>query len=309
MKNQIIYQADAQVSELIRRWQEWLGSIRRYSQHTLDAYARDLADFISFTAAQKEREIQLTDFANFTVRTFRAYLSARAQKHIEKSSIARELSSIKSFYKWLHKNNYADNAAISVISTPRQAKVLPRALEVSDTFSLLDEAENFSKDEWQGLRDTAVLTLLYGCGLRISEALSLNIGDITEENYLRIVGKGNKERIVPLLPEVKKCITAYLEACPYKMRQGEPLFLGARGERLLPRIIQRQLQKIRLYMGLPDSITPHALRHSFATHLLANGSDLRSIQELLGHASLTTTQRYTEVNIEKIQEEYKKWQE
>ena len=153
-----------------------------------------------------------------------------------------------------------------------------------------------------------MFTLLYGCGLRISEALSLNIGDISNENYLRIKGKGNKERIVPLLPEVVDSINDYLSKCPYKMRTGEPLFVGARGERLLPRIVQRQMKKIRTYLGLPDSITPHALRHSFATHLLANGTDLRSLQELLGHASLSTTQRYTDVSIEKMTEEYQKWQ-
>ena len=158
-----------------------------------------------------------------------------------------------------------------------------------------------------GERDGAIMTLLYGCGLRISEALNLNIGDITEHStYLKIKGKGNKERIVPLLPIIWTKIKTYLEQCPYKLTTGEPLFIGARGERLSPRIIQRQLEKIRHYLGLPDTLTPHALRHSFATHLLAQGTDLRSIQELLGHSSLSTTQRYTDVEIETLHREYDK---
>ena len=160
-------------------------------------------------------------------------------------------------------------------------------------------------EPWQGLRDKAIFMLLYGCGLRISEALSLNIGDISaESDFLRIKGKGNKERIVPLLPIIWQSISAYLAERPYSNSVGEPLFLGARGERLSPRIIQRQMQKLRGYLGLSDTLTPHALRHSFATHLLAQGTDLRSIQELLGHSSLVTTQRYTDVQTEKLVKEY-----
>ena len=305
----VAYRADLQTQEIIRRWQEWLGNIKRYSQHTLDAYSSDVSEFINFIANKKQQNICLNDLQNCDVRTFRSFLSERTHKHIEKNSIARELSALKNFFKWLNRNNYIQNTNLTIISIPRRNKILPRALEVDDTLNFLENAKKFGKKPWLGLRDTAVFTLLYGCGLRISEALSLNIGDITSENYIRIKGKGNKERIVPLLPLVQKTIQNYLEECPFKMRQGEPLFVGARGERLLPRIIQRQMQKIRLFMGIPDSITPHALRHSFATHLLAKGTNLRSIQELLGHQSLMTTQRYTDVNIEKIKEEYKKWQE
>lgn len=305
----VAYRADTQTQEIIRRWQEWLGNIKRYSQHTLDAYSSDVSEFISFIADRKQQNISLDDLQNCNVRTFRSFLSERTHKHIEKSSIARELSALKNFFKWLNRNNYIQNTNLTIISIPRRNKILPRALEVDDTLSFLENAKKFGTKPWLGLRDTAVFTLLYGCGLRISEALSLNVGDITSENYIRIKGKGNKERIVPLLPLVQETIQNYLQECPFKMRQGEPLFVGARGERLLPRIIQRQMQKIRLFMGIPDSITPHALRHSFATHLLAKGTNLRSIQELLGHQSLMTTQRYTDVNIEKIKEEYKKWQE
>ena len=199
------------------------------------------------------------------------------------------------------------NTAISLLSSPRLPKVLPKSLDVEDAQDLLKTAKTFAKDDWQGLRDQAVLILLYGCGLRISEALSLNVGDITAKTqFLRIKGKGSKERIVPLLPIVQEAVKRYLSAVPYDLKINEPLFVGARGERLSPRIIQRQLQKIRAYMGLPDTVTPHALRHSFATHLLSEGTDLRSIQELLGHASLTTTQRYTDVQIDTLKREYDK---
>lgn len=306
MKQEIKYKADPEVAKLIHNWENWLLNERRYSKHTLDAYARDLAEFLEFAGRHKGVEPNPQLLQKFEVRDFRAYLSFRAGRHIEKSSMARELSSLKNFFKWLDINNLAKNSALSVISAPKRPKVLPKALDVDDTFNVIDEARTMAKTAWQGLRDAAIFTLLYGCGLRISEALSLNVGDIDHNDFLRIKGKGNKERIVPLLPAVIENINAYLSECPYKMRNGEPLFLGARGERLVPRIVQRQMQKIRAYLGLADHLTPHALRHSFATHLLAEGTDLRSIQELLGHASLTTTQRYTDVEIETLKKEYHK---
>lgn len=262
--------------------------------------------FFDFAAEHLGKVPETADLAKLEVRDFRAYLSQRAARHIDKSSLARELSTLKNFFKWLARYDILRNPALSVIRTPRRAKVLPKALEVNDTFNVIDEAQNLASNSWQGLRDMAIFTLLYGCGLRISEALSLNVGDIGNNDFLRIKGKGNKERIVPLLPVVVENINKYLAECPYQPKQGEPLFLGARGDRLVPRIIQRQMQKIRAYLGLPDNLTPHALRHSFATHLLAEGTDLRSIQELLGHASLTTTQRYTDVQIETLKKEYDK---
>lgn len=306
MKTEIKYPASPSVLEYIKRWQSWLQNERRYSLHTLDAYSRDLAAFLDFFAAQQQHVIDTADLQNADVRFFRSYLSSRAAKYIEKSSIARELSTIKNFYRWLSLNNLIENSAISVIGTPKRPKTLPRALDIDQTYNVLDVAKDFAKQEWQGLRDVAIFTILYGCGLRISEALSLNLGDIDHNNFLKIKGKGNKERLVPMLDEVKEKINAYLAACPYDIKHGEPLFLGARGERLSPRIVQRTLEKIRRYLGLADNLTPHALRHSFATHLLANGTDLRSIQELLGHASLTTTQRYTDVQIETLHKEYEK---
>ncbi len=300
----IDFNADRNLSAVIEQWQSWLLNERRFSEHTLDGYSRDLAVFLKETFSAPA---SLDDLRNAEVRDFRRFIAKRSAENIEKSSLSREISSIKNFYKWLSKENLIKNPAISVISSPRKSKIIPKALDADDSFDVLIEAKNIALNEWQGLRDRAILTLLYGCGLRISEALNLNVGDITEKSEtLRIKGKGNKERIVPLLPIIWKNIQSYLKKCPYQLKAGEPLFLGARGERITARVVQRQVQKLRLYLGLPDTFTPHALRHSFATQLLEQGTDLRSIQELLGHSSLMTTQRYTDVKTETLQREYHK---
>lgn len=304
MRFEYSFNADKKLLAVIERWQAWLLNERRFSLHTLDGYSRDLACFLQelFTTPASLENLQ-----NLEVRDFRRFIAKRSAENIEKSSLSREISSVKNFYKWLSQENLAKNPAISIISTPRRPKTLPKALDVDDSFDVITEAKNMAVNEWQGFRDRAILTLLYGCGLRISEALNLNVGDINEKTEaLRIKGKGNKERIVPLLPIIWQNIEAYLEKCPYKLRTGEPLFLGARGERITARVVQRQVKKLRLYLGLPDTFTPHALRHSFATQLLEQGTDLRSLQELLGHSSLMTTQRYTEVKTETLKKEYHK---
>ena len=305
MKQEIVFYADETLLPLIKRWLGYLQNERLYSAHTLDAYGRDFAIFLQKIG--DEKKLSLDDLANLDVHDFRRFLVKRATQEINKSSVARELSAIRNFFKWLDTNKIAKNAAISVISSPKQAKILPKALDVKDSFDVLDEAADIAVSAWQGLRDRAIFSLLYGCGLRISEALALNVGDITEKSeFLRIKGKGNKDRIVPLLPIIWQNIKAYLDKCPYVPLEGEALFLGARGERISPRILQRQMQKLRARLGLSDNLTPHALRHSFATQLLASGVDLRSIQQLLGHASLMTTQRYTDVKTETMQKEYDK---
>ncbi|MBQ8482167.1 MAG: tyrosine recombinase XerC [Alphaproteobacteria bacterium] len=305
MKQDIKFNADASLLPIITKWQDWLLKQRLYSPHTLDAYSRDLAIFLE--KVNPHKALSLDDLAGLEVRDFRRFLSERAAQYVKKSSMGRELSAVKNFFKWLDINEIAKNPAISVISTPRKGKILPKALEEDDAYNLLCEITDVAQDAWQGLRDRAILCLLYGCGLRISEALALNIGDITaQSDFLRIKGKGNKERVVPLLPIIWQCIDAYLAKSPYQLNVGEPLFLGARGERLSPRIVQRQLQKLRGQIGLSDNVTPHALRHTFATQLLRKGVDLRSIQELLGHSSLITTQRYTDVQTETLQNDYHK---
>jgi len=306
MKQPITYKASAELISHIQNWLQWLASERICSQHTLDGYARDLSCFFSFLNTYIGTLPQTTDLASIEIRTFRAYLSNQAAHHLSKSSLARRLSAIKSFFRWLNRTHIIDNHVFLTIASPKQDKLLPKSLDISQTFDLLDTVSEFAKEPWQGLRDVAILTVIYGCGLRISEALAINYGDIDHNDFIKIRGKGNKDRLVPVLPIIKDKIAAYTKACPYTISKGEPLFLGARGERISPRIVQRTVEKIRLALGLPDNLTPHTLRHSFATHLLAEGTDLRSIQKLLGHSSLSTTQRYTNVEIEHLKKEYQK---
>ncbi len=302
MTNAIKFNASPDLQVLIEAWKDWLLKERRYSTHTVDAYLRDLSFFINFFDTPDADFLKTLD-----VRDFRAFISTRAAKSLEKSSLSREISAIKNFFNWLNKKHNIKNEAISLISNPKRNKTLPKAIDADEAFELLEQAPLFSKSDWQGLRDRAVFILLYGSGLRISEALNLNVGQIKRgQNSLVIKGKGNKERVVPVLDVELDAVEAYLRLQPYDLKDGDPLFVGARGERLLPRIIQRQLQKIRAYMGLSESVTPHALRHSFATQLLSEGCDLRSIQELLGHESLSTTERYTNVSIDTLKKEYNK---
>jgi len=302
MKNKISFHADSEVQNLIEEWQIWLSKEKRFSDHTVDAYARDLSFFINFF-----ENVSVVFLQNLELRDFRRFISHRAAMDLEKTSLSREISAIKNFFNWLFKKHRIKNEAVFLVSNPKTAKTLPKAIDAPEAFELLDQVALFAKSDWQGLRDKAVMMLLYGSGLRISEALALNFGDIKKDQKAFVVkGKGNKERLVPLLPIVFEAIEAYVNAAPYSFKENEALFVGARGERLSARIIQRQMQKIRTYMGLPDSVTPHALRHSFATQLLSEGCDLRSIQELLGHASLSTTERYTNVSLNKLKTEYDK---
>ncbi|MBO5037972.1 MAG: tyrosine recombinase XerC [Alphaproteobacteria bacterium] len=294
---------DKELTKVVARWTEWLRTQRNYSPHTLKSYLSDINIFFNYFTKNK---VSLSDLKKMDIRDFRNFFSLRAKCAIGKASIAREESAVRNFFKWMDDNNIMQNTAIFQIATPKLPKILPRSLDVNTTFDVLEQAQKNSSEPWIGVRDMAIFTLLYGCGLRISEALGLNVEDINTTEFLKIHGKGNKDRYVPILPIVTERIEQYIACCPYKLLPGAPLFLGAKGERLSPRIIQRKLQKIRAELNLPANITPHALRHSFATHLLAEGSDLRSIQELLGHASLSSTQRYTDVNLDTILKEYKK---
>ena len=301
MKTEIKYNVDHLLHETVKEWLQWLKNERQYSDHTVDAYARDLSQFFDFF----EQPQSIGSLSEMQISDFRRYISSRHCQLISKTSLARKLSSVRNFFNWMDRRGIVKNSAISILSSPKKDKVLPRALDITQAKDLIEEAPNFERENWQQLRDIAIFTLLYGCGLRISEAVNTKIGDFDNQDFLRIKGKGKKERIVPILPIVIKTINNYLEACPYSHNHGDPIFLGTRGERINPRIIERQMEKIRNYMGLPSNLTPHSLRHSFATHLLANGTDLRSIQELLGHSSLSTTQRYTDVEISQLQAEYK----
>ena len=294
---------DKELKKRIRQWVEWLQVQRNYSEHTIQSYLSDLEIFLKYLSKEK---VTLSELKKLDVRSFRSFFSLRAKKGISRTTIAREESAVRNFFKWLDENGIISNPAIFQIATPKLPKVLPRALDVNTTLDIIEQALKDCSEPWLGVRNSAIFTLMYGCGLRIAEALSLNVEDINQSEFIKIRGKGNKERYVPILPIVLEKIEEYKKGCPYNLKPGQALFLGAKGERVCSRIIQRKLQNIREKLNLPDNVTPHALRHSFATHLLAQGSDLRSIQELLGHASLSSTQRYTDVDLEKIQEEYKK---
>ena len=306
MKKAISFNVEKDLLNIIEKWQNWLENEKRCSKHTMDAYYRDLSFFFEFLAEYKNKLANKNTLSNLKIRDMRAYLSHRISKHISRTSNARAISSVKSFFRWLENEEIIKNSAVISFSPPKIPKSIPKAVDEEIAVDILEEIKNFAKKSWLGKRDVAIFTLIYGCGLRISEALSLTKSDLTNGEFITIKGKGNKERLVPLLPIITEKIEDYLSACPYKVKNDEELFLGARGEVVNPGVIQRQLRKLRAYLNLPDSVTPHALRHSFATHLLAAGGDLRTIQELLGHSSLSTTQRYTEVDIEKIRQEHSK---
>jgi integrase/recombinase XerC len=281
-------------------WVEWLAGERRASAHTVAAYGRDLAFFLDFLTEHLGDPPALATFAGLSAADFRGWLAHRAGDGMERSSIARGLSVVRGFIRFLERRGLAASPALAVLRAPKLPQSVPKPLTAPDAVAAVAAVEDVEKSVWQGKRDVAILTLLYGCGLRISEALGLTRREAPQGEMLAITGKGRKDRIVPVLPAVREAILAYLAACPYRLPADGPLFVGARGGPLSPRLVQRQMQTLRGLLGLPDTATPHALRHSFATHLLGGGGDLRAIQELLGHASLSTTQRYTSVDSERL---------
>lgn len=264
-----------------------------------------MAAFLAFLAGHRGHAVRLADLADAGLADFRGWLASRAAQGAAATSRARAVSSLKNLYRWLDRAGVLHNPAIGALGTPRLPRGMPKPIAIDDTAALLDSAEAFADEPWIGLRDRALFTLLYGCGLRISEGLSLDRGVLPLGDSLAVLGKGRKERIVPVLPVVAQAVEAYVAACPYKGGRDTPLFLGAKGKRLDPAVAQAAMRSLRRQLQLPDSATPHALRHSFATHLLADGGDLRAIQELLGHASLSTTQRYTEVETERMMAVYR----
>ncbi|HVZ03024.1 MAG TPA: tyrosine recombinase XerC [Dongiaceae bacterium] len=295
------FAARADLAAAIEQWLGWLTHERRGSAHTVDGYLRDLKDLLRFLETYRGETPTLTGFAAADRNDFRAWMSDRGQRGIEAASTARALSAVKNFARFLAKRGLAQNGAIAGLRNPKLPRSVPKPLNAAEAEDALDAIADLHDAEWIGKRDLAVLTLLYGCGLRISEALSLARREAPKAGgSLRITGKGNKTRVVPVLPVVAEAIADYLKALPIPCEPDGPLFLGAKGKRLSPRLVQLAMQKLRLQLGLPETATPHALRHSFATHLLAGGGDLRAIQELLGHSSLSTTQRYTEVDAARL---------
>jgi integrase/recombinase XerC len=305
------YAAAPDLVPVIAAWIEQLKTEKRASAYTLAAYGRDLAVFLDFLRDHYGGLPSIAVLAQLQPRDFRAFLAARAADDLARTSLARALSVLRGFFRFLDRRGHAKNDALSVLRGPRLPRAVPKPLSVGDADAALDAADTVqssSAPPWIAARDAAILTLLYGCGLRLGEALDLTRREapLPGRATMTITGKGNKQRLVPLLPAVCEAIEAYLAACPYRLDPDGPLFVGLRGGQLNPRLVQKLMEQLRLGLGLPDTATPHALRHSFATHLLGAGGDLRSIQELLGHASLSTTQRYTEVDAARLMAIYAK---
>lgn len=277
----------------------YLLNTKKYSNHTATAYQSDIEDFIKFYGGYCGNSCQLNDFAKTDSLGFRAWLADRVKRSLSAKSTARALSSLRSFYKFLEREFGVKNNAIGLISSPKIPRKLSKAIDAKDVENMSDAIKELNDEPWIAARDWALVVLIFGCGLRISEALSITMQDISDKpQVLRVLGKGSKERLVPVLPAVWNAIDKYLKLCPY--RAGGNLFKSVRGLPMSPRMAEKQIEKIRNYLQLPDYVTPHALRHTFATALLADGVDLRSLQELLGHSSLSTTQLYTKVDMSQI---------
>lgn len=287
--------------------QQWLAgqkALAGAADNTIIAYQGDVTEFLSFMTLHHGQPQGLGALEQITVSDMRAWMAQARASGVGGRSLARKLSAVKSFYRWLAAREGFEPTAVLSTRSPKFQKKLPRPLAPDAARAVIDAVELQSTTGWVGARDVAVVTLLYGCGLRISEALGLTGADAPLPPILRIIGKGSKERIVPVLPVARDAVNTYLRLCPHPLTPNAPLFRGVRGGALNPRAIQGAMAAARMQLGLPATATPHALRHSFATHLLEAGGDLRSIQELLGHASLSTTQGYTAIDTARLMEVY-----
>lgn len=288
----------AEVRDALTAWRAWLAHEKRASVHTLDAYARDVDAFLAFIAEHTGGAVEMAGLGELGVADFRAWLASRAQAGLTRSSTARAVSSVRGFFRWLARMGYVENAAVHHMKAPSRPRQVPKALTEVEAGDVLRAVQEVAGTPWIAKRDLAVLLLLYGCGLRIGEALALTRAEAPApgQEALTVTGKGDKQRQVPLLPIVGEAVQTYVAECPYVLPQDAVLFRGARGGPLGARRVQERMQQIRGWLGLSASATPHVLRHSFATHLLQQGGDLRAIQDLLGHGSLSTTQQYTAID-------------
>ncbi|GAN80896.1 tyrosine recombinase XerC [Acidocella aminolytica] len=291
---------------LLLEFCSWLGAERRAGAMTVETYARDVQAFFSFCAEHTGETPSVNRLGTLRAADFRAFLARAAAGGDINATRARKLSALRTFFRYLHQRHGVDGTQLSLIARPRPKRPLPKALTPNDALTVTHDIGEATDTALEQARDTALMALLYGAGLRIAEALALNVGHIpAADDALRVTGKGNKQRIVPLLPAVRAAISAWLKLHPNPGRE-KPLFTGVRGGRLNASVVQKHLRDFRRQSGLPEHATPHALRHSFATHLLAGGADLRSIQELLGHASLSTTQRYTDVETSQLMDVWRR---
>lgn len=293
------------VADAHKRWHDWLRHERRASANTVEAYRLDLANLFNFLNHHYGQAINLQLLAELKLSDFRSWLAHSAAHDHQAASRARAVAGIRSFFRWLDRSGILHNQAIELLKLPKTQRRLPRPVTEIQANDIVALAKNVVDENWIGLRDEALFTLLYGAGLRIGEALALNGGAFHHHDRLTVIGKGNKERNVPILPIVRAAIDKYIKACPVKPQHNTPLFIGERGDRLNAAVAQRHMRLLRRQLNLPDTVTPHALRHSFATHMLASGADLRSLQELLGHSSLSTTQLYTQVDASQLAAAYK----
>jgi integrase/recombinase XerC len=290
--------------DALQHWLDGQRALEGAADNTVTAYRGDVTDFLAFMTLHHGQPQGLGALEKIAVPDMRAWMAAQRAGGVGARSLARKLSAVKNFYRWLAEREGFEPTAVLATRSPKFRAKLPRPLDEDAARAMIDTIAFQSDKPWVAARDAAVLTLLYGCGLRISEALGLTGADAPLPRVLRITGKGGKERIVPVLPAARQAVDAYLHLCPHPREPGAPLFRGVRGGALNPRSIQAATARARLQLGLPASATPHALRHSFATHLLSAGGDLRAIQELLGHASLSTTQTYTAVDTARLMEVY-----
>jgi integrase/recombinase XerC len=294
------------VDKIISDFFVFLQKEKKYSANTISSYDDDIVNFINFIYKSTNNIVDKNFLENMLVNDFRAWLSERLGDHGNNSN-ARAISALRSFFRYLNENNLVENRQIFKIKTPKISKPLPRAVEFSDIKKIIEKLENFHKNRWEVERDQAILFLVYGCGLRISEALSLNKIALQNQTNLVITGKGKKQRMVPLIPLIKNKIDNYLTQCPFKIKPQQPIFLTKNNKAYSRRNFAGLILNIRRALNLSEDITPHAFRHSFATSLLQENVDLRTIQELLGHESLSTTQRYTKVDRVRLLESFKKF--
>lgn len=287
------------VQAQMRGWLKEFAAVRRASEHSLTAYLHDISGFLAFMTQHRGSAVTVEMLSSVEERDLRAWLAYRVTKGFARSSNARALSAVRTFYRYLNKNAGIDNIAPLQVQAPKLPKPLPKAPNEAQAQAVMDNIHH--EDAWIVARDKAVAMLLYGCGLRISEAINLTLGDINGTS-LRILGKGKKQRVVPLIKIVRASIEQYVALSPWHgdANPAKPLFVGKRGKKLQPAIFTRMLRDLRREYGMPETLTPHALRHAFATHLLSRGAELRDIQELLGHSSLSTTQRYTHVDATRL---------
>ncbi len=286
--------------ELLADFLIHLSDERRLSRATVEAYRSDLAGFFGFLTPHLGGPPDAAALETLGARDIRAYLATRRRDGLADASVARALSAIRTFFAWLDRERGHPNPSIAFLESVRRPRQLPRPVSVPAARELIEQAAMPDKPDWVGARDAAILALLYGAGLRIYEALALTLADVPAREILRVKGKGNKVRLVPLLRQVRDLINEYAERVPFNLTRQDALFRGEKGGVLSPRIVQLRMQELRGALGLPDTATPHALRHAFASHLLANGADLRAIQTLLGHASLSSTQVYTAVDASQL---------